>query len=82
MRAITKRLIEEHLDKAREKHPRFVEGMMHVPAIATEELGEMEKEINDAYYESNEIIRQKLIKCAKSEALDLIAVLIRFIEDD
>ena len=81
MKAITKRLIEEHLDKAREKHPRFVEGM-HVPAIAAEEFGEMVKEINDAYYENNRIIRQKLIKCAKSEALDLIAVLIRFIEDD
>ena len=82
MRAPTKRLIEEHLDKARSKHPRFVEGLIQVPAIAAEELGEMVKEINDAYYESNTQIRKKLIQCAKSEALDLIAVLIRFIEDD
>jgi hypothetical protein len=82
MKAKTKALIDEHLKKARKKHPRFVEGIMHVPAIATEELGEMTKNINDAYYENNEIIRHKLVRCAKEEALDLIAVLIRFIEGD
>lgn len=78
----TKRLINEHLKKAREKHPLFVAGIMHVPAIATEELGEMVKEINNAYYECSTRSRQPIIKKAKDEALDLIAVLIRFIEDD
>ena len=82
MKAKTKTLIDEHLMHARKKHPCFVEGLIQVPAIAAEELGEMVKEINDAYYENNEIIRQKLVKCAKDEALDLIAVLIRFIEGD
>ena len=82
MRAPTKRLIEEHLDKARSKHPRFVEGLIQVPAIAAEELGEMVKEINDAYYANVTIEREILIKAAKEEAFDLIAVLIRFVEDD
>lgn len=35
MKAKTKALIDEHLKKARKKHPCFVEGIMHVPAIAT-----------------------------------------------
>ncbi|MCQ2911833.1 MAG: hypothetical protein MJ244_06540 [Clostridia bacterium] len=82
MKAKTKTLIDEHLRHARKKHPCFVEGIMHIPAIAMEELGEMTKNINDSYYGNIEIIRQKLVKCAKEEALDLIAVLIRFIEDD
>lgn len=78
----TKRLIKEHLVKARIKHPLFVEGIMHVPSIAGEEFGEMVHCINDAYYESNSFKREKIIAKAKSEAYDLIAVLIRFIEDD
>ena len=82
MKAITKNKIDTHLKKARKKHPLFIEGIIQLPAIATEELGEMVKEINDAYYSSNEKIRKKLIQCAKSEALDLIAVLVRFIEGD
>ena len=82
MKITTRRYIEKHLFKARSKHPRFVEGLIQVPAIATEELGEMVKDINNAYYANGDIEREILMKGAKSEALDLIAVLIRFIEDD
>lgn len=85
MKAITKRLIEEHLDKAREKHPCFtIEGIIQVPAIATEELGEMTKEINEAYFFRSKSAKKYLKhkQLAEEEAFDLIAVLIRFIEGD
>lgn len=79
----TKKLIDKHLEKARTKHPDFVaEGVIQIPSIATEELGEMCKEINEVYNSEtvDDCVKHK--KLAIEEALDLIAVLIRFIEGD
>lgn len=63
--------IAEAVNKARSKHPKFTNSPEQIVCIATEELGEMAQAIND----------KKLDK-AKLEALDLIAVLIRFVEED
>lgn len=79
----TIKLIDKHLKKARKKHPRFTnQGIIEVPAIAAEELGEMIKEINQGFYEFN---LEKIVQHheqARKEALDLIAVLVRFIEGE
>ena len=53
---------------AEEKHPFFVETPAQAVSVATEELGEMAKAVNDGDW-----------KQAKAEALDTIAVLVRFI---
>lgn len=53
---------------AEEKHPFFARNPEHAVSLATEELGEMAKAVNDAKWEQ-----------AKAEALDTIAVLVRFI---
>lgn len=53
---------------AEEKHPFFVENPAQAVSVATEELGEMAKAVNDGDW-----------KQAKAEALDTIAVLVRFI---
>lgn len=53
---------------AEEKHPFFVENPVQAVSVATEELGEMAKAVNDGDW-----------KQAKAEALDTIAVLVRFI---
>lgn len=83
MKAITIIRIDEHLEKARKKHPRFTnQGIIELPSIATEELGEMVKEINNFYYEPNLKKMVKYRKQAQNEALDLIAVLVRFIEGE
>lgn len=54
---------------AREKHPFFARNPEHAVSLATEELGEMAKAINDGDYQK-----------AAAEALDTIAVLVRSIE--
>lgn len=54
---------------AQEKHPFFARNPEHAVSLATEELGEMAKAINDGDY-----------KKATAEALDTIAVLVRSIE--
>ena len=53
---------------AEEKHPFFAENPQHAVSLATEELGEVAKAANDGDF-----------KQAKAEALDTIAVLVRFI---
>ena len=53
---------------AEEKHPFFARNPEHAVSLATEELGEMAKAVNVAKWEQ-----------AKAEALDTIAVLVRFI---
>lgn len=53
---------------AEEKHPFFVENPAQAVSVATEELGEMAEAVNDGNWEQ-----------AKAEALDTIAVLVRFI---
>lgn len=55
--------------KAKDKHPVFANDEYHAVSIATEELGEMAKAINDRDFEH-----------AKCEALDTIAVLVRILE--
>ena len=79
----TKKLINKHLKKARKKHPVFVtEGNIQVPTLALEELGEMAKEINDAWYaKTTHQCRKHKVRAIK-EALDVIATLIRFIEGE
>lgn len=60
--------IEQAVANACAKHPLFAENGHQVVSLATEELGEFAQAIND-----NDI------KAAKREALDLIAVLMRFL---
>lgn len=54
---------------ARQKHPFFCENLPHAVSLATEELGELAKAVNDGD------VRQM-----KAEALDTIAVLVRMLE--
>ena len=74
--------------KARAKHPHFAPcGPMQVVSISAEELGEIAKEINDWVDKPNMRCDWGTPECkeylrAKDEALDLVAVLIRFIEGD
>lgn len=63
--------INKSLSKARKKHPKFAFSLVQIVSIAGEEFGEFAKEIN----ENN-------MKLADSEAADLIAVLIRYLERD
>ena len=58
----------EAVQRAEDKHPRFAAHLFHAVSLATEELGEMAKAVNDGNLEQ-----------AKAEALDTIAVLVRFI---
>ncbi|MBR2504998.1 MAG: hypothetical protein IKB61_03560 [Elusimicrobiaceae bacterium] len=67
----TEHNINFHLKKARKKHPDFAKNNAEIVAIAAEEFGEWAKEINENNLDN-----------ANEEALDLIAVLIRFLEDD
>lgn len=55
--------------RAKAKHPYFCDNLPHAVSLATEELGELAKAVNDGN------IRQM-----KAEALDTIAVLVRMIE--
>lgn len=57
------------VDRAKKKHPFFAQNFYHAVSLATEELGEFAKAVNDDNLEQ-----------AKEEALDTIAVLVRFIE--
>lgn len=54
---------------AKTKHPFFCENLPHAVSLATEELGELAKAVNDGD------VRQ-----IEAEALDTIAVLVRLIE--
>ena len=60
--------IEQAVANACAKHPLFATSIHEVVSLATEELGEFAQAIND-----NDI------EAAKREALDLIAVLMRFL---
>ena len=71
MKQSTIKQINEHLEKARKKHPKFADTDYQIISIATEELGELAQAVNDG----------KITK-TKSEAADLIAVLIRMVEGD
>lgn len=70
MEKYTLQRISEHLKHAREKHPVFCNNKEQAVSIAAEEFGEWAKEVNDKNdYKS------------KEECLDLIAVLIRYLEE-
>lgn len=68
---ITIARIMSAVERAREKHPNFVNTPEQAVAIAAEEFGEWAKEIND---------NRPLL--AQEEALDLIAVLVRYLENN
>lgn len=57
------------VERAKDKHPFFCENLPHAVCLATEELGELAKAVNDANRAEIE-----------AEALDAIAVLVRIIE--
>lgn len=57
--------------RAREKHPDFSQSAYHTVSLAAEEFGEWAKEVNDDNRAQ-----------AEAEALDLIAVLVRYLEGD
>lgn len=57
------------VEHAKEKHPNFCDNNYQAISIATEELGELAKAMNDGNAE--EVI---------AEALDVIAVMVRIIE--
>lgn len=71
MRQNTIDLIDFAVKQARKKHPHFADNAHHIVSLATEELGEFAQSINDGD-----------IKKAEREALDLIAVLVRYLERD
>lgn len=58
----------EAVQRAEDKHPRLAAHLFHAVSLAAEELGEMAKAVNDGNLQQ-----------AKAEALDTIAVLVRFI---
>lgn len=58
----------EAVQRAEDKHPRFAAHLFHAVSLAAEELGEMAKAVNDGNLQQ-----------AKAEALDTIAVLVRFV---
>ncbi len=55
--------------RARKKHPHFADNRFHAVSLAAEELGEWARAVNDGH-----IVR------AEEEALDVIAVMVRFLE--
>lgn len=71
MKKITKELIELSVKKARKKHPQFCLDTAEMVCLLVEEVGELAQCINDGDYNG-----------ARDEALDSIAVLIRFLEGD
>lgn len=60
--------VVEAVQRAKNKHPRFAAHLFQAVSLAAEELGEMAKAVNDGNLQQ-----------AKAEALDTIAVLVRFI---
>ena len=63
--------IEQAVANACAKHPLFATSIHEVVSLATEELGEFAQAINDRNPE-----------LAKKEALDLIAVMIRYLQEE
>lgn len=85
MKQSTIKQINEHLEKARKKHPEFApKGRFQVISIATEELGKIAQAINDNSEAGliNWPERVALLDKIDLEVLDLIVVLIRFFEAD
>lgn len=68
MKPNTMNLIIGSTKHARDKHPDFADNICRALCLAQEEMGEVAKSVNDGNLEQ-----------AKAEALDTIAVLVRFI---
>lgn len=62
--------IEQAVANACAKHPLFATSTHEVVSLATEELGEFAQAVNDRNQE-----------LAEKEALDLIAVMVRFLQE-
>lgn len=72
MRRITIERIKRAVESARTRHPEFSEGNNYkMFTLLGEEKGELAEALNE----------RDLVQ-AKAEALDCIAVLVRFLEDD
>ena len=71
MNPSTKNEIIQAVQRARKEHPHFADNRFHAVSLATEELGEFAKAVNEG----------DLVQ-ANEEALDTIAVLVRFLEGD
>lgn len=71
MKPTTMNEIIKAVNQAREKHPYFAETNWEAVSLAMEELGEFSKAVNEGKLEQ-----------AEEEALDTIAVLVRFLESD
>lgn len=71
MKPTTMNEIIKAVEYARKKHPHFACNRFHEVSLATEELGEFSKAVNEGKLEQ-----------ARQEALDTIAVLVRFLEGD
>lgn len=70
MTELTMKQIKKSVERARKKHPFFTLRTVSAVSLATEELGEMARAVNDGKREQ-----------ARAEALDTIAVLVRFLEE-
>lgn len=66
MNPTTNNKIIKAVEHAQRKHPGFASNFEHAVSLATEELGELAKAINDGD-----------LKAAQAETLDTIAVLVR-----
>ena len=63
--------IEQAVANACAKHPLFATSIHEVVSLATEELGEFAQAVNDRNQE-----------LSKKEALDLIAVMVRYLQEE
>lgn len=70
MNPTTMNKIIQAVQRARKKHPHFADNRFHVVSLAEEELGEFAKAVNEDNRSQ-----------AEEEALDTIAVLVRFLEE-
>lgn len=71
MKPSTMNEIIQAVQRARKKHPQFAVNLHHAVSLAAEELGEFAKAVNEDNRSQ-----------AEEEALDTIAVLVRFLEGD
>ena len=70
MKPSTMNEIIQAVQWARKKHPHFADNRFHAVSLASEELGEFSKAVNEENWEQS---------C--KEALHTIAVLVRFLEE-
>lgn len=71
MTPTTMNKIIQAVRRARKKHPHFADNRFHAVSLASEELGEFAKAVNEDNRSQ-----------AEEEALDTIAVLVRYLEGE